>query len=259
MRTIAHKLSEDFETLQILPLADFHIGDVHSDGKKIMEWIDYIKRTPNCFALINGDIFDCAIRNSIGDVYSAALNPMAQLEQGVKLFGEISERLLCCTGGNHEHRIYKDTGIDVASLMCSQLGKPEIYSPTSALLFIRFGKQSKRRDERPVAYSLYQLHGNGGGRQESSKIGRLMELASVVDADIYVHSHTHTPAIVKNSYYRVCLQNNSVQKVDRLFVNTSSTLDYAGSYGETKGLKPTSIETPMIILDGKRHHAQAIL
>lgn len=259
MRTIAHTLSEDFETLQILPLADFHIGDIHSDGKKIMEWIDYIKRTPNCYALINGDIFDCAIRNSIGDVYSAALNPMQSLEHGVKLFGDISDKLLCCIGGNHEHRIYKETGIDICQLMCTQLGKPDIYSPTSALLFVRFGRMEKNSHNRPAAYTIYQLHGNGGGRQESSKVARLMELANVVDADIFVHSHTHVPAVLKNSFYRVSMPNSSVQKVDRLFINTSSTLDYAGSYGETKALKPTSIETPMIILNGKRHHAQAIL
>lgn len=259
MRTIAHTLSEDFETLQILPLADFHIGDIHSDGKKIMEWIDYIKSTPNCYALINGDVFDCAIRNSIGDVYSSALNPMQSLEHGVKLFGDIADKLLCCVGGNHEHRIYKETGIDICQLMCSQLGKPDIYSPTSALLFIRFGKQSKNRHSLPVVYTLYQLHGSGGGKLEGGKINRLMELASVVDADIFVHSHVHVPAIVKNAYYRVSLQNNSVQKVDRLFVNTSSTLDYSGSYGETKAFKPTSIETPLIILDGKKKLARAIL
>lgn len=259
MRTIAHKLSEEFDTLQILPLADFHIGDIHSDGKKIMEWLDYIKANPNCYALINGDIFDCAIKSSIGDIYSASLNPMQQLEQGVKLFGDISDRILCCCPGNHEHRIYKETGIDVASLLCAQLGVPDIYSPTSALLFIRFGKQSQNRHSLPVLYTLYQLHGSGGGKLEGSKVNRLMELASVVDADIYVHSHTHVPAIVKNSYYRVCLTNNSVMKVDRLFVNTSSVLDYSGSYGETKAYKPGCIDTPLIILDGKKHLARAIL
>ena len=47
-------------------------------------------------------------------------------------------------------------------------------------------------------------------------------------------------------------------KVDRLFVNTSSTLNYGG-YGEIQTYKPNSIETPVIILDGKKHLARAIL
>lgn len=258
MNVISHRLSVNFTELMILALADLHFGDRHSEGKKILEWINFIKDNPNCYCILNGDLMDSAIKSSIGDIYGAALQPMAQLEQCVKLFAPISDKILAITPGNHEHRIYKSDGLDLTQIMATQLGIADRYSPTSALLFVRFGKQSKRHDERPVCYTIYQVHGSGGGRLEGGKVNRLMQLASIVDADIYIHSHTHLPAIVKSAYYRTSLENDSIRKVDKLFINTSSSLEYGG-YGEVQCYKPNSIETPMIILDGTHHRMRAIL
>ena len=80
----------------------------------------------------------------------------------------------------------------------------------------------------------------------------------LVDADIYVHSHTHLPAVFKQGYFRVDTANSSVSHVTKLFVNTSSTLDYGG-YGETQGYKPTAKDTPLIRLDGTRKAMSASL
>ena len=142
--------------------------------------------------------------------------------------------------------------------MATQLGIGDRYSNTSAMLFVRFGKGTKDIHERKICYTVYCVHGAGGGRMEGGKVNRLLQLSSIVDADIYIHSHTHLPAIIKNSYYRTSMANSSVSKVDRLFVNTSSSLDYGG-YGELQCYKPNSLETPMIILDGTKHYARAIL
>lgn len=258
MKTISHTLPEDFNELQILPLADLHLGDIHADGKKILEWISYVKNTPNCYTLLNGDICDAAIKSSIGDTYGASLQPMQQLEQAVKLFGDIADKILLCTNGNHENRIYRSDGLDLTQIICNQLGIGDRYSPGSALLFVRFGKGNSHNHNLPISYSVYVAHGSGGGRLEGSKLNRLVQLSSIIDADIYIHSHTHVPAIVKNSYFRVCKTNSSVEKVDRLFVNTSASLEWGG-YGEFQNYKPNTIETPLILLDGTKHHARAIL
>lgn len=258
MKVITHNLSTDFEELQILPLADVHLGDKNCNGNRLNELLDYIAETPNCYTILNGDLMDTATKTSIGDVYGANLNPMQQLEQCVKLFDKIKGKVLAVMPGNHEQRIYKTDGLDTTSIMCSQLGILDYYSPTSAFLFIRFGAQTRRHEERTVCYTIYCVHGSGGGRMEGGKVNRMLQLSSIVDADIYLHSHTHLPAVVKNSYYRVCLANSSIAKVDKLFVNTSSLLDYGG-YGEMQSYKPNSLDTPLITLNGKRHFAKATL
>ena len=245
--------------MRILPLADFHLGDIHSDFKKIQEYLAYIKDNDNVFTVLNGDMMDAAIQSSIGDTYGASLQPMEQLAQCVKIFEPIKDKILAVTPGNHEQRIYKTDGLDLTQLMCNQLGIGDRYSPASVLLFIRFGKNNIHfHHGRPVLYTIYCVHGSGGGRTEGGKVNRLMQLGNIIDADIFVHSHTHTPAIVKTGYYRVSAANSSVQKVDKLFVNTAATLDYGG-YGELQSYKPTSIEMPIIVLDGTKRGMKAIL
>lgn len=258
MKVIKHSLG-DFDEITILPLADWHIGDPHADGAKIKQYLGYLERTPNAFAILNGDLMNTAIRNGISDIYGETVPPMEALNQCVKLFEPVKGKILAIMPGNHELRVYKNDGLDLTQLMATQLGIGNLYSPTAALLFIRFGRYKKSgRHGEPLHYSCYVTHGSGGGRQEGGKLNRLMQLASIVDADIYIHSHTHLPAIVKTAYYRTSLRNSTVEKVDKLFVNTAAALNYGG-YGELASFKPASTDTPMIRLNGHRRGMTAEL
>ena len=160
--------------------------------------------------------------------------------------------------GNHEHRIYKQDGIDITALMCSQLGIADRYSNTTSLLFIRFGKGAKNGHNRRQLYTMYVTHGSGGGRKEGGKVNRLADLASIVDADIYVMGHVHLPVIMKESFFRVSGANSSVAQVEKLFVNTAASLNYGG-YGDKQGFKPSSTTSPVIYLSGTDHKAWAKL
>ena len=257
MKVIKHELG-DFGEIEILPLADLHIGDIHSDGKKIQEWLSYIEKTPNCFTILNGDLMNTAIKSSVSDTYAETLTPMEQLQQCVKLFGPLKEKVLAVCGGNHEARIYRNDGLDVTSLLCEQLGIGDRYSPGQAMVFVSFGKQSPHKNCQPVLYTILCVHGSGGGKKEGAKLQRLVDLSEIADADIFLHSHTHLPLIARNAYYRVDKRRFAVIKVDRLFVNTSSSIEYGG-YGEIQAFRPNSLETPKIILSGRERKMQAIL
>ena len=107
-------------------------------------------------------------------------------------------------------------------------------------------------------YTIYTLHGSGGGRKEGAKAIRLADMASIIDADIYIHSHTHLPMVMKQAFYRVSAANSSVARAEKLFVNTAANLDYGG-YGEAQEFKPSSKETPVIYLDGRNKKFMARL
>jgi predicted phosphodiesterase len=233
-----------------------HIGDAMCDFKKVLADIDYIAKTPNAYCILNGDLMDTAIASSVGDTYGANLQPMEQLKQCVKIFEPIKDKILCILPGNHEGRTYRSDGIDITSLMATQLGVQDRYSPTTALLFIRFGEDLKRH--RPMCYTVYATHGSGGGRKEGGKVNRLADLAAIVDADIYIHSHTHLPVVLKKAYHRIDTANSAVSVVDKLFVNTAAYLNYGG-YGDTQGYSPASKDSPTIYLDGHKKHAKATL
>lgn len=248
-------MSADLAEIEIHVLSDWHIGDSMSDFKLIQQTLEHIKNTPNAFVMLNGDLMDTAICSSIGDTYGANLQPMEQLKTCVKLFEPIKDKILCILPGNHENRVYKTDGIDMTALMAAQLGLSERYTDTTALLFVRFGLNNKGRK---VCYTIYATHGSGGGRKEGGKINRLADLATIVDADCYVCGHTHLPALFKERYYRPDPQNSAVACVDKLFVNTASTLDYGG-YGDKQGYKPASKDNPIILLNGKQKKMRAIL
>lgn len=244
------------DTIEIHPMADLHIGDSQCDYKLIMERIEHIKNTKNAYCILDGDLMDTAIASSIGDTYAANLQPMEQLKHCVKIFEPIKDKILAVLPGNHENRVYKSDGIDTTELMCSQLGILDRYSLTTALLFIRFG-ETKHRHRRQL-YTIYCTHGSGGGRKEGGKVNRLADLASIVDADIYIHAHTHLPLIFKEAYFRVSGANSSVASVDKLFVNTSAMLCYGG-YGDKAGFKPASKASPVIYLNGHKREMTAKL
>ena len=218
----------------------------------------YIEKTENCFCILNGDLMNVAIKSSISDTYLETLTPMNQLEQCVKLFGPIAHKVLAVCGGNHESRIWRQDGLDVTAMLCNQLNLGDLYSPESVLIFVTFGKQNGKHNYYPMTYGIYCTHGAGGGRREGGKLNRLVDLSNVCDADVYVHSHSHLPLIAKTSYYRTFAPRRSVEQVDRLFINTSSSLSYGG-YGEVQSYRPNSLETPLILLDGTKRGLRALL
>lgn len=247
------------EQIEIDPMGDLHIGDLTCDFKSIMERIERIEKTPNLYCTLGGDLMDTAVCSSIGDTYGANLQPSEQLKQCVKIFEPIKDKILCVLPGNHENRVYKSDGLDMTEIMCAQLGIVDKYSPTTALLFVRFGKGENhgRKNSRQL-YTIYATHGSGGGRKEGGKVNRLADLASIVDADVYLHHHTHLPIVFKESFFRVSGSNSSVAVVEKLFVNGAASLNYGG-YGDKAGFKPASKCSPTIYLNGLNHEMWAKL
>ncbi len=256
MKVIKIDLTQELSQIELHIFADEHYGDEHCDTKRLMQRIEYVRDTPTAYCILNGDIIDNATRTSIGDVYAQEFNPMEQLRRAVEIFEPIKDKILCITHGNHENRTYKKEGINLSALMATQLGLAERYTPTAAVMFIRFGENKRGYKEtngsgktRKICYTLYVLHGSGGGRKEGAKAIRLADLASIIDTDIYIHSHTHLPLIMKQAFHRIDPRNNTVALVDKLFVNTAANLNYGG-YGEAGAFKPASKDTPIIYLCG---------
>ena len=260
MKPIKIDLSEGLKEINIIPVADYHWADPNSDHDRIMSDIAYIRDNEDVFFLMNGDLMDCAIASSVGDTYASTLSPMEELRACVDLFKPIAPKCLCVVPGNHERRHYKTNGIDMTELMCRQLGIEDRYSPTTALLFIRFGEMDGKQcaHRRKVAYTMYVSHGNGGGRKEAGKIQRLVDCATIVDADCYVVGHTHLPALLKEGFARPNMANSSITYGTRLFVNTSAKLQHGG-YGDAFGFTPPCLDTPIIHLSGTHKEMRATI
>ncbi len=148
-------------------------------------------------------------------------------------------------------------------LVCRELGIEEKYSPEGMLMFLSFGNKPPRersngRKNQKMIYTIYATHGTGGGRKEGAKAIRLSDMAGIVDADCYVHSHSHLPMVMKQAFFRVDIQNRHAKLVDKLFVNDSATLNYGG-YGQAYEFKPMSRKSPVIHLSGTEKSLSATL
>lgn len=257
MKVIKIDLPKELSSVELHTFADEHVGDEHCDLKRLLARIEYVKNTPNAYCILNGDLVDNATKTSIGDTYTQVFNPMEQLTKAVEIFQPIRDKILCITHGNHENRTYKKEGINLSRLIANQLGLADKYSPTSAVLFIRLGEDGANH-RRKYRYTVYVLHGSGGGRKEGAKAIRLADMASIIDTDIYIHSHTHLPMVMKQGFHRIDTNNSKVALVDKLFVNTAANLNYGG-YGEAGEFKPSSKDTPVIYLSGTKKYFEAKL
>ena len=256
MKAIKIDLPRDMESAEIHTFADLHIGDKFCDKELIRQRVECVKNTPTAYCVLNGDIMNNATKTSVSDSYAEEYSPMQQLEMFTELFDPIKDRILAITPGNHENRTYTKEGVDLTAVAAKQLGLIDRYSKTGAAIFIKIGNHhipkrggGYKGKPSPIVYSLYVIHGSGGGRKEGAKAIRLADMASVIDTDIYIHAHTHLPMVMKQAFFRTDMSNGVVKKVDKLFVNTSAQLEYGG-YGEAFEYKPSSKECPVIYISG---------
>lgn len=256
MKVVNVDLPKELKSIELHAFADLHIGDPHCDYDLIKERVEYVRKTKNAYCVLNGDIINNATKTSVSDCYGEQLSPMEQIAKFVEIFEPIKDKIIAITSGNHENRSYIREGVDITEICARQLGVGNKCASEGIFIFLRFGDLGTHEHNGKAVYTIYMTHGSGGGRKEGGKATRLAEMSSIVDADIYIHSHTHLPMVIKNGFYRV--RNRSVELVDQLFVNTSSYLNYGG-YGQAFEFKPNSKDTPVIYLSGTKRQFRATL
>lgn len=252
IKTIDISLSPEFDKVEIHTFADLHLGDQHCDKKLIYERIKYVQNTDNAFAILNGDLFNNATKTSVSDSYSEDIPPMEQIQLGCDMFEGIKDKILVVNTGNHENRTYNKEGVDLSNIFSRQLGIFDRFGKVGCGLWLSFGTDKLRttqRTHRKMLYSFYVTHGMGGGKKEGAKAMALVELAGIVDTDIYLHAHTHLPMILKEAFLRQNRNQHSFEMVEKLFVNAGATLNYGG-YGQQFKFKPSSKANPVIWLNG---------
>lgn len=262
MKAVRADYPETWPYANIYTLADLHIGDPHSLHAEVMRRIRQAEEDPRGLVILNGDLMNTATRNGVSDVYGEMMAPMQQIECLVELLRPLADKIIGVTAGNHEQRVYRDDGIDTMRLVCRELGIEDRYAPEGVVIFLRFGTRNghgrhKNKNPRQL-FTIYATHGAGGGRKEGAKAIRLADLASICECDIYLHAHTHLPMVMKQSFYRTSAANCSIEEVPKLFVNSGAALDYGG-YGQAKGFKPASHETPVIHLEASHKRMSATL
>ena len=257
MKVIKRDLGENFKSIKVLALSDLHIGDSLCNLKLIRSVLDEVKASNNTFIILNGDLMNNSIKNSVSSIYDEVLSPMESIVKLCDLLEPIKDRILVIHPGNHEWRSYKEDGVDIIRLVARQLGIEDRFSDGWWYLYLTFGLNRQKKD-RPMMYTITGVHGYGGGRKNGGKINNLVEMSDKVIADVYVMGHTHTPTMTRNSIFVPDYQHKTLVQKDKYYLMTNSFLEYGG-YGETYGFTPSTTDHQEMILDGTKKLIKIIM
>lgn len=250
----AHVLSRKFKQLLIVVLSDIHRGNPLSSEKHFNRTIKTVVDTPNLFVVLNGDLCESSLRTSKGEIYKQVGSPKEQRDWMIDKLKPIKHKILGCTRGNHEDRIYKETSIDICEDIAKALEIP--YRAEGILLKISFGNY---RSYRPYTYWGYVTHGYGGARTKAAKAVKVERVATWIHADFYAMSHDHVVNVAPDVYLMPDPRTResedgflvgTVTAHRKMLIKTNAFLKWGG-YAEAMGFPPVDLETPIIKLIGE--------
>lgn len=235
----------DAEELIVVAIGDLHIGSSHfcmDTLNNILKFVD--EHRERCRIILMGDIAETATKTSVGaGVYEQTMTPVEQINRAVEIFDPYRDLIDGVVIGNHEMRIYKDSGVDLLDeVFCPKLGLSERYLRYQGVIKYAWNKR---------AYNFAVWHGRGGGRKAGGALNKVDDMRQIVFGDVFLMGHHHRLAATKNDFYVPDPQNMRMKRITQTVVVTGSSLDYEGSYAEEAGLTPTTKGFPIIRLDGR--------
>lgn len=140
MDIIEIRLPKEFETVEIYPLSDLHIGDPKVDKRLFREFIKHILEKPNRFLIYNGDNMNNAIKSSVSNVYNEEMTPREQKKWLKENLKPVADRFLAFVAGNHEERTAKETDQSIVEDIAEYLGKADVYRDDEAYIKLSSAK-----------------------------------------------------------------------------------------------------------------------
>jgi len=257
LRWFLRDLPREHEMVIVIPTGDVHFGNPQFSLKHFSRHMAYIADTPNAYTILTGDLLESDLRTSKGDIYKQVGSPQNQRDWIIEQLLPIKDKILGCTSGNHEDRIYDQVGVDLSKDIAEALGVP--YRNEGILLKLQFGNLSERHEGRKWAYTCYATHGYGGARTSGGKAVKIERTSTYVHADFYLMSHDHVVNAANAVYLMPESQaywnkdsgfmTGSVTAHVKKLVKTNAFLMWGG-YAERGGFPPTSLETPFVKLAG---------
>ena len=226
------------DKLTLVPLGDVHYGARECKEELFQKYVDHVADNKDYRTIMMGDMINAALRDSVGaGSYDDKMNVQQQKDEILDILHPIRKKIIGYHTGNHEERIYKSTGLDISKDMAKDLGVP--YLGYAAFTKLRLGKQN---------YCLYSTHGSSGATMPHTKIKKCLDLGASFEADIYLYAHVHRlDSAIEDKYY-VDYGSKMIKTKRKTFVLTGHFLNYAGSYGEAKNLRPDRPGAPKIKL-----------
>lgn len=244
--------------IKIYPISDLHIG---AEECLLDAWRDFVKRLkkePNSYITILGDMMNNGIRSSVTDVYDEVISPFEQKLWLARELREIKDKILCVVPGNHERRSKKESDDRPLYDVCCKLDIEDRYRDNAAFIIIRMGDRKEEGLKRP-SYTLCVIHGAGGGIYTGASVNRNERFGAYIDnLDVLIVGHAHKIAQTKPAKLFIDARNEKVSIKPFNLVQATAWTQYGG-YALRQQLLPSSYGLQEIVLRGNKKSVKVTL
>lgn len=173
--------SSERDYVEVCFFSDLHYGSKFCNISLAEETIKKCLQN-NTYVFLGGDLLETNTRYSIGAGVYTQITPQQQVEDIIELLRPLAERnlILGYLEGNHEFRVFKETGINLTQNICNLLKIPYLGSNSWNLWYIG-GK----------SYTVYAVHGVSSSKYKYSKTKTVTDLAHYFQADLIAYGHVH--------------------------------------------------------------------
>jgi len=234
---------DSWESVQLAPLYDVHIGHQEHDADRFARHLRWIRETPNVLTWNGGDLIENASKLSVGaGVYEQTITPHHQVVASILRLANVAHKMLFALPGNHEDRTDL-MGFSLASWMSVLLGVP--YFPDYAFATIKW---------RGNNFRVLAHHGTGAAQTPGAqRMAARKDIAWAKPFDLYWTGHLHSPLV--DPLYQTEVDQRTGHMVERtgIVLISPSYLKYFGTYAAKRRYPPSYRGLSSVVLreDGR--------
>jgi hypothetical protein len=229
---------DSWDSVQLAPLYDVHIGSREFDECLFLKHRDWIKNTPNVLTWNGGDMFENVTDMKMGHT---PLSNEEQILRSTEMLAPIQHKMLFSLPGNHEDRTSKLSGTSSAHRLADNLQVPYFSDYCFALIKWRGNK-----------FRLVAHHGAGGAQTPGAQRNSARKELAWAKPDLLWTGHLHQP-MVDIIYHTEYAPDGSLYERNTVALISPSYLKYFGGYAAKMRLGPGNRGLSVAILqpDGR--------
>ena len=234
------------EWYKIVAIGDFHLGHKACDMDRIHGHIDWIK-SHDCMCILLGDTIENTIPGSKGSMWEQGTTPEEQIEHAVELLTPIKDKIIGMHDGNHSYRTVRATSISPEKWIAKDVGVK--YLGHQHMHVIQFNKTAS------ITYHGFSTHGSSGGTTSTGKLGALLKLKTIAEADFYLMGHVHEK-LTHATKVSTMKSNRPIDKKE-IYASSGGFIKYEDSYAEMKGYGKSNTGCVVLEFNTKRKDIHA--
>ncbi len=227
---------------EVMFIGDVHYGSPQCDVNRFLANLTFCLKN-KIYVFLMGDMLETATRNSVGaGVYEQTVVTDSQHEQMLTWLRPLAKAGLIIGShqGNHEERVYKESGVNISKALCRELLIP--YLGDACWSAIHVGGET---------YNVYSLHGRTGSRFDGTALLALERISTSFYADLCAMGHTHK--CINSIVVMQKRKNDCVVEHKKHLLITGHYLKYDGGYGQTLGLPISKLGSPKVKFFADKH------